>query len=127
MPYLKLSVNGDLSNHVIHVNANSTYCLIDQSGATVAPAAAALDVCHSEVITVLFFAHHSPQLTYPQHPPPRWIVILSPGCARNINKDGAHFGVGVRSWGSYRKIEDCKQSTLPDMRTSFLMTDCALS
>ena len=32
-------------------------------------------------------------------------------CARNINKDGALFGVRVRSWRSYEKIEDCKQST----------------
>ena len=65
-------------------------CLIDQSGATVAPAAVALDACHSEAITVrLFFAHQSPQLSYRGHPTPRWIVVLSPGCARNINKDGA--------------------------------------
>ena len=71
MPYLKLSVNDDLSNHFNHVvNANSTYCLIDQSAVTVAPAAAALDVCHSEAITVhLFFAHHSPQLSYPDTRP----------------------------------------------------------
>ena len=71
MPYLKLSVNDDLSNHVTRVvNANSTYCLIDQSAVTVAPAAAALDACHSEAITVrLFFAHHSPQLSYPDTRP----------------------------------------------------------
>ena len=93
------------------------YCLIDESDTTVAPAAAALDACHSEAITVrLFFEHHSPQLTYPQHPPLRWIVVLSLGCARNINKDGAHFKARVRSWRSYGKIEDCKQST-------FEMTD----
>ena len=29
-----------------------------------------------------------------------------------INKDGARFGVRVRSWRSYGKIEDCKQSTM---------------
>ena len=51
--------------------------------------------------------HHSPELSYSRQPPPRWIVVLSPGCARNINKDGARF---VRSWRSYGKIEDCKQS-----------------
>ena len=43
----------------------------------------------------------------PRHQPPRWIVVR---CARNINKDGARFGVRVRSWRSYGKIEDCKQS-----------------
>ena len=42
--------------------------------------------------------------------PPWWIVVLSPGCARNINKDGARFRVCVRSWRSYGKTEDCKQS-----------------
>ena len=44
----------------------------------------------------------------PRHPSPRWIVVR---CASNINKDGARFGVRVRSWRSYGKIEDCKQST----------------
>ena len=29
---------------------------------------------------------------------PRWIVVVSPGCARNINKDGTRFGARVRSW-----------------------------
>ena len=98
------------------------YCLSDQPGATVAPAAAALDACHSEALTVhLFFTLHSPQLSYPRHPPPRWIVVLSPGCAGNINKDGACFGFRVRSWRSYRKIEDCKQSNVKLISTLFII------
>ena len=39
------------------------------------------------------------------------VGVLSPGCARNINKDGVHFEVRVRSRRSYGKIEDSKQST----------------
>ena len=63
-----------------------------------------VNACRSEAITVsLFFRTSNP----PRHPPPWWIVIR---CARNINKDGARFGVRVRSWQSYGKIEDCKQS-----------------
>ena len=54
-------------------------------------------------------AHHSPQRSYTRHPPPRWIVVISLGCARNANKDGARFEVRVRSWWSYRKIDGCKQ------------------
>ena len=46
------------------------------------------------------------------HPLPWWIVILSPGCTHNVNKDGACFCVRVQSWQSYGKIEDCKQSKL---------------
>ena len=56
-------------------------------------------------------AYHSPQRSYLRRPPPRWIVVLSPGCARNINKDGPRFGVRVRPWRFYGEIEDCKQST----------------
>ena len=40
----------------------------------------------------------APNAHIPDICPPRWIVILSPGCARNINKDGTRFGVCVRSW-----------------------------
>ena len=54
--------------------------------------------------------HHGPQRAYLRRPPPRWIVVLSPGCGRNINKDSPRFGVRVRSWRSYGKIEDCKRS-----------------
>ena len=61
----------------------------------------------------IFFAHHSPELSCPRHPPPWWIVGLSPSCARNINKDRARFRVRVRSWRSFGKIEECKQSTSP--------------
>ena len=38
-------------------------------------------------------------------------TLITPGCVRNINKDGTRFGVRVRSWRSYGKIEDCKQSS----------------
>ena len=41
------------------------------------------------------------------HPWGRYGYFLE---SHNINKDGAHFGVGVRLWQSYGKIEDCKQS-----------------
>ena len=49
----------------------------------------------------------------PRHPPPQWIGVLSPGCARNINKLRWCPFWSLRAivailW----KIEDCKQSTL---------------
>ena len=53
----------------------------------------------------------------PRHPPPWWIVVR---CARNINKDGARFGVRVRLWRSYGKIGDCKQSIKIMSKTSLL-------
>ena len=42
-----------------------------------------------------------------------------PGCARNINKDGARFGVRVRSQRSYGKIEDCIQSNTQTVEIDF--------
>ena len=51
--------------------------------------------------------------------PSWWIVVLSPGCTHNINKDGALFGVRVRSWGSCRKVEDCKQSSEKNLDLDF--------
>ena len=49
-------------------------------------------------------------ITAPNTHIPDTIVVFSPGCARNINKDGGRFGVRLR-WRSYGKIEDGKQST----------------
>ena len=64
----------------------------------------------------IFRASQPPTLIFPT-PDPRWIVIC---CARNINKDGACFGVRVRSWPSYGKTEDCKQSNGQSVRTGGL-------
>ena len=62
----------------------------------------------------IFFRASNP----PRHPPPRWIVVR---CTRNINKDGARFGVRVRLWRSYGKREDCKQSEGEVVRTPWTL------
>ena len=65
----------------------------------------------SRLFTVLYFSVRSPRSRNGRH--------LCLYCERNLergrqstrgHKDGARFGVRVRSWHSYGKLEDCKQS-----------------